>query len=61
MEGTLDFDSLDIGANFYPLLWYRISLNLCKTLRKYLFGPAKGKSMVNFYIVNAPDSVSRDT
>ena len=25
----------------------------CKTLRKYLFRLAKGKSMVNFYIVNA--------
>ena len=34
------------------------SLNPCKTLRKYLFRHAKGKSkvaliMVNFYIVNA--------
>ena len=26
---------------------------LCKTLRKYHFRHAKGKSMVNFYIVNA--------
>ena len=32
---------------------YNNSLNLCKTLRKYLFRHAKGKSMVNFYIVNA--------
>jgi hypothetical protein len=49
MDGTLDF------ANFN---WGRISnfnnaLNLCKSLRKYLFRRAKGKSMVNFYIVNA--------
>ena len=37
MEGTLDSNSLELGA----------------TLRKYLFRHAKGNSMVNFYIVSA--------
>ena len=50
MEGTLDF----ANAN-----WGRIlnSNNATKThsifARKYLFRHAKGKSMVNFYTVNA--------
>ena len=45
MNRTLDF------ANFN---WGRIlnSNNATQTLRKYLFRHAKGKSMVNFYIVN---------
>ena len=38
---------------FLPLLCHTNSLNICKTLRKYLFRHAKGKSMVNFYIFNA--------
>jgi hypothetical protein len=53
MDGTLDF------ANYH---WGRIlnSNNATQThsifvklLTKYLFRHAKGKSMVNFYIVNA--------
>ena len=52
MEGTLDFDSLDIGVNFQPWKWYRNWLNLTKTLRKYFFRHAKGKSLVNFDISN---------
>ena len=32
---------------------YTNSLNLCKSLRKYLFRHSRGKSMVFFYIVNA--------
>ena len=36
-----------------PIAIYTNSLNLCKTLRKYLFRHAKVKTMVTFYIVNA--------
>ena len=53
MEGTLDFDSFNIGANFSPLLCYTMSLNLCKNLRKYPFRDFKGMRMFNFYIINA--------
>ena len=53
MDGTFDF----ANANWGRILnsnnaKYTNSLNLCKTLRKYLFRHAKGKSMVNFYTVN---------
>ena len=44
MNGTLDFANVD---------WGRISNSNTDTQRKYLFRHAKGKSMVNFYIVNA--------
>ena len=46
------------SSNPGPLLYsnnakYTNLLKLCIILRKYLFRHAKGKSMVNFYIVNA--------
>ena len=44
-HGLLNRWTTSLRVSFYP--------NLCKTLRKYLFGHDKGKSMVNFYIVNA--------
>ena len=60
---AMDFSIDGQISSFYPdqpeamlltlILCYTNSLNLCKTLRKYLFRHAKGKSMVNFYIVNA--------
>ena len=36
------------------LLTLIMSLNICKTLRKYLLRHVKGKSRVNFYIFNVP-------
>ena len=41
MEGTLDFDCFNLGGS------YTNSLNICKTLRRYLFRHAKDNSMVN--------------
>ena len=37
------------------------TLNLCKTLRKYIFRHAKGRSRVNFYIVNTLDQNLADS
>ena len=53
MDETLDL----ANANWGRILnsndtTQTIKLNLCKTLRKYLFRHAKGKSMVYFYTVN---------
>ena len=53
MDGTLDFANFHWGRAFNSNnTYYTNSLNLCKTLRKYLFRHAKGKCMVNFYIVS---------
>ena len=52
MDGSATFEISTWGGPFNP---YNVthSLNICKTLRKYIFGHAKGKSLVNFYIVKA--------
>ena len=54
MDGTLDFANDNWGRILNSNnAKYKNSFNLYKPLRKYLFRHAKGKSMVNFYIVNA--------
>ena len=54
MDGTLDFANFNWGriSNFNNM-YNTNSLHLNKTLRKFLFRHARGKSMVNLYIVNA--------
>ena len=53
MEGTLNFDSLDWEANLNLNNGTETHSIFVKKLRKYFFRHAKGKSTVNFYIVNA--------
>ena len=54
MDTTLNFVNDHWGRKTMPNnVTYTNSLNLFKTLRKYLFRLAKGKSMINFYIINA--------
>jgi hypothetical protein len=42
MEGTLYFDCVHLGGSLNPNNVTKNSLNLCKTLSKYLFRHAKG-------------------
>ena len=54
MEGTLDFDCFYLeGEAFNPNNVTQTHSIFVKILRKYLFRHAKGKSMANFYIINA--------
>jgi hypothetical protein len=54
MEVTLDVDCFKLGGSFYPNnITQTPSIFVKLTFRKYLFRHPKGKSMVNFYIINA--------
>ena len=53
MDGTFDFANFNWGSILNSNNATQTHSIFVKTLRKYLFRHAKGKSMVNFYIVNA--------
>ena len=53
MDGTLDFTNDDWMRAFNPNNASQTCSIFVKTLIKYLFRHVKGKSMINFYIINA--------
>jgi hypothetical protein len=53
MDGTAIFDIPTWGRPFNPYNVTQTHSIFVKLKKKYIFRHAKGKSMVNFYIVNA--------